>query len=225
MKILAGTDFHGFRPAFESFAEEAKMQEVNLVILSGDVTNFGTVDQAKSLLSILLKTDIPVFFVPGNCDPPSLINLNLNGLKCTHGVGVSYGELSFIGIGGSPITPFKTFFEMKEDEIAEILRGCINSLGSEIKRHDVILISHSPPKDTKLDRTSLGMHVGSVSIRKFIEEQKPLMVICGHIHEAKGRDSINNTVIVNPGPAKQGSCAVIMVKERKVEIEFRSLRI
>jgi Icc-related predicted phosphoesterase len=57
-----------------------------------------------------------------------------------------------------------------------------------------ILLLHSPPYDTALDRaaldgrmvdhTPLDVHVGSIAIRRFIEAQQPLVTLHGHIHES-----------------------------------------
>ncbi len=224
MKIIAGADFHGFKPALEQFAEEAKAQEADVIVLCGDITNFGTVRQAKDLLSILAGKGILVLFVPGNCDPPLLTDLNLKGVKCIHGAGIVYGDLLFVGIGGSPITPFNTFFEMDEKEIAETLERCLSNLSDEISQYRMILVSHSPPKNTGLDRTFFGIHAGSTSVRKFIREHKPLLAICGHIHEARGEERLNGTLIVNPGPAKQGNYAIIRVDGEIVEIKLQTLK-
>ena len=42
-------------------------------------------------------------------------------------------------------------------------------------------------------------HVGSKSVRKFIEKYQPLIGLHGHIHESFASDKIGNTVVVNPG--------------------------
>jgi len=226
VKMLAGADFHGFKPSFDHFANEAKALGVDLMLVCGDVTNFGTLEQAKNLLSILAETNIPTLFVPGNCDPPSLVNIDLEVVKCIHGSSILYDELAFMGVGGSPITPFNTLFEMREEEIAGVLQECLHKFGGEIKRHNIILLSHSPPKNTILDKTFLGIHVGSTSIRRFIEEYKPLLAVCGHIHETKGKSRVNNTLIINPGPAKQGNYALITVKNKdEIDVDLRSAKI
>jgi len=59
---------------------------------------------------------------------------------------------------------------------------------------DAILLFHSPPYRTALDRAGLDgqmvdhvpldVHVGSIAIRRFIEERQPLLTLHGHIHEA-----------------------------------------
>lgn len=225
MKMLVGTDFHGFKPAFESFAREASRQKADIIIICGDITNFGTAENAKSLLSIVASVNILGFFVPGNCDPPSITGLNFDSLRCIHGVGTLLGDLLFLGVGGSPITPFKTFFEMDEEEIFRVLQTGLSSINNAVRgSHEMLIVSHSPPKNTRLDRTALGLHVGSKSLRKFIEKHKPLAVVCGHIHEARGEDSMGKTLIVNPGSARHGNYAILYVEKSNIKVDFLTMK-
>jgi Icc-related predicted phosphoesterase len=57
-----------------------------------------------------------------------------------------------------------------------------------------ILVTHCPPFGI-LDETKYGVNVGSASLREKIEEIKPKLVVCGHIHESygefKGADGIH----------------------------------
>ncbi|RLI05071.1 hypothetical protein DRO22_03260 [Candidatus Bathyarchaeota archaeon] len=220
MKLIVGSDFHGNEVMIKRFAAEAVKENAEAMLICGDLTNFGSLKEATRLLSILSETGVPVLFIPGNCDPPSLLGANLEGVKLLHGEATTYGELSFIGIGGSPPTPFHTPFELSEEEIIAELERAAEDI-TDYRR--LILISHSPPHGTQLDRTMLHLHVGSLSIRRFIEENEPLLVFCGHIHEAKGEDKIKSTTIVNPGPAKDGDYVLALVKKNNISIEFRSL--
>ena len=71
-----------------------------------------------------------------------------------------------------------------------------------------IFLFHAPPYKTKLDRAALDnqkidhvpldVHVGSIAIKRFIENQKPLLTLHGHIHESaeitgSWKDRIGNT--------------------------------
>ena len=57
-----------------------------------------------------------------------------------------------------------------------------------------IMLFHAPPYQTDLDRAALDgrtvehvpldVHVGSVAIRRFIEDRQPLLTLHGHIHES-----------------------------------------
>ena len=210
LKILATADFHGSAEAFQKTALKAKQSHANVVVVCGDITHFGSLRQAKELLSSLLNIQSQVVFVPGNCDPPVLAEEKVDTIEPIHGRCRQIGNICFLGVGGSSPSPFDTPFELTETEIAEILEQGLNSCQTI---REIILVSHSPPKDTKVDVAFTGEHVGSYSVRGFIEEMKPTLVICGHIHEAVGIDRINNTIIVNPGPAKKGYYALIRDSE------------
>ncbi len=71
-----------------------------------------------------------------------------------------------------------------------------------------IFVSHSPPYLTPLDILDNGLHVGSISIRRFIEQwsrkDKIIAALHGHIHGAPDRSGsisafIENTLCINPG--------------------------
>ncbi|MDD5331264.1 MAG: metallophosphoesterase [Candidatus Nanoarchaeia archaeon] len=69
---------------------------------------------------------------------------------------------------------------------------------------ETILVIHSPPYNTKLDITNSGEHVGSLAVRKFIEEKQPILTLHGHIHETVKMsgtfiEKINKTLCVSSG--------------------------
>jgi len=79
---------------------------------------------------------------------------------------------------------------------------------SEIIDKPFIFVSHTPPYRTPLDVIYNGLHVGSLSVRNFIEKWakagKIIVSLHGHIHESPGRSGeistkINNVLCINPG--------------------------
>ncbi len=71
-----------------------------------------------------------------------------------------------------------------------------------------IWLFHTPPYQTKLDRAALDgkmidhapldVHVGSIAVRRFVEERQPLLTLHGHVHEStqltgSWRDRIGRT--------------------------------
>jgi len=220
MKLIVGSDFHGNEAMVERFTARAEEEHAEIMLICGDITNFGTLREATHLLSLFTRIRIPVLFVPGNCDPPSLLGVDLEGVRSLHGKTASYGELSFLGVGGSPPTPFHTPFEIDEEQIMVELNRAAEGLVDDRK---LILLSHAPPRDTRLDRTGFYLHVGSVSVRRFIEDKEPFVVFCGHIHEAKGKDRIKNTILVNPGPARDGDYVSVYLGKSDIDVEFGSL--
>jgi len=67
-------------------------------------------------------------------------------------------------------------------------------LAGDTPQDDAVWLFHSPPYDTDLDRADLDgrmvdhvpldVHVGSIAIRRFIEQRKPLVTLHGHVHES-----------------------------------------
>ncbi len=215
MKVVAITDIHGNAEATKRLAEKLR-GDFDLLLIAGDVTNFGNAEKAGKVLEPLLSLGVPVLAVHGNCDgrdvPGLLEELGIG----IHGKRVELKGVGFVGIGGSNVTPFHTVWELSEDEIRGILL-------KNYRDGDVIL-SHAPPKDTKADRVHSGLHVGSSALREFIEENQPPLVVTGHIHEARSVDRVGETVIVNPGPLFRGYYAVIDFDERSKKVEGVELK-
>jgi Icc-related predicted phosphoesterase len=63
-----------------------------------------------------------------------------------------------------------------------------------------------------------GKHVGFEPYNKIIKKYKPLLVICGHMHEYQGLKRIGNTAIVATGPAYKGKAAIIDIDENKKRV-------
>ena len=222
MKVLVLSDFHRSSQAFSHAAAKMAEPTMDLAIICGDVTHFGSVEEAKRLLALVSKTELPVLYVPGNCDPPQLAHEEMGHATCIHGTCMKVQDVAFFGVGGSPPTPFRTPFELSEGEIDLLLHRGFDQCSHGVKTPQIVLVSHSPPRDTRLDLTSGGEHVGSSSVRQFVEEKCPTLVLCGHIHEASGLDKIGSSVIVNPGPARHNQCAIIDIGD-EIEVNFLPL--
>jgi Icc-related predicted phosphoesterase len=219
LKIIVVSDFHGSLEAAKKTAHKAQGINAEVLIVCGDITHFGSINDAEKVLLTLATIKKPVFFVPGNCDPPELTETEITGATCIHGKCVNYKDFTFLGVGGGPLSPFSTPFEISEKEIANVLHQ--NLKNCSLKRW-FIVVSHFAPRDTRVDLTYNGRHIGSVSLGKFIRDQKPHIVFCGHVHEGKGIDYIGDTIIVNTGPARQENYAVANFNE-KVEVQLDHL--
>ena len=122
-------------------------------------------------------------------------------------------------MGGSNRTPFDTPNEFDENEIASfILQGYNKVKDSPLK----LFISHAPPFHTSVDIVTNGQHVGSLAVREFIENYQPDVCITGHIHEGKGEDKIGRTVVINPGPIKNGGCVEVFEEKGFLRTILRS---
>lgn len=220
-KIMVVADIHGEFEKFSKIVDKTKEHDFDLVICPGDFTDvfntpegYSQVDITELILQKLLSFGKPVFCVPGNHDPYDTLDLldeyNVN----IHGKVKKLKGLEFVGFGGAA-TPFNTKFEPTEEEIKETLEKGVNDIKGKF-----ILVTHNPPFGTNLDKTETGEHVGSKSVREFIEKNKPLLAISAHIHEAGGIDKLGETTIFYPGVAYEGYYGLVEVgKEIKCEIK------
>jgi hypothetical protein len=196
MEIIGITDIHGQIKAFEALVPV--IRAADLVLIAGDITNFGREEEADAVISLFEQYSKKLFAVPGNCDYPEVdIYLTKRGINL-HQKSDFLEKKCFIGAGGSLSTPVKTPLIYREEEYNAMLQA----LACEKKGADGFLISHQPPYNTKADKIMKVKHGGSKAIRLFIEQYQPLFCLTGHIHESRGIDAIGRTRIVNPGPFK-----------------------
>jgi Icc-related predicted phosphoesterase len=218
MKIISFGDVHMATRNLERMGEV--MRDTELVIVSGDLTNFGGVDDARKVITDVRRACPAVLALPGNLDKREVIPfLEAEGVAL-HGKGVVIDGIGIFGCGGSNITPFGTPMELSEDEIYATLRA-----GYETVRavRPLLMICHTPPYDTKCDRIMSGKPVGSTAARRFIEEVKPEVCISGHIHESAGVDEIEPTKILNAGPFKGGGYIVVRAESGRLDARLEFL--
>jgi len=214
MRILAVSDLHG---NFQPIIRYLKKNSVDLIVLAGDITNFGPSELGEEILNEISSFEIPVLVIPGNCDPEQ-IHGKLESSKAVniHGRSVVVKNMGICGFGGSNPTPFNTPLEFEEVQIYDEAKKAIEN----IKDHEItLLVTHAPPYGTKTDLLPSGKHRGSKSLRKIIEEYQPSITICGHIHEGRGTDKIGKTHIVNPGEMSDGYACLINVSDKQEEEE------
>ncbi|MEM1589143.1 MAG: metallophosphoesterase [Candidatus Bathyarchaeia archaeon] len=111
-------------------------------------------------------------------------------------------------------TPWETPREAQEHEIMAMLEKEVSKVDAGERKY-LVCNFHAPPYNTQLDlapkldkklRVMMRIdgspelvHVGSKSVRKFIEKYEPKLGLHGHIHEAAADQKIGRTVVVNPG--------------------------
>jgi uncharacterized protein len=215
MKILAMGDIHGQCQKIFNYLQK---NQVDLIILTGDITHFGPNKLGEDILNEICASNIPTLAIPGNCDKTCIFGEieNSNAINI-HNRTLIIKNIGICGFGGSNITPFDTPLEFAEVQIYHELKKLMKQIEDQQIR---ILVTHAPPHDTNADILPSGEHVGSESVRKIIEEFQPSLNICGHIHEAKTIDKIGNTIIVNPGESSKGFVSIIEINEEEDNIKI-----
>ncbi|MDY6861861.1 MAG: metallophosphoesterase [Thermodesulfobacteriota bacterium] len=218
MEILVFGDIHQNINRLKELKNE--VVDADLIIIAGDITQLGESTEAEKIINEFLSVNNSVIAQAGNMDKNSVdAYLTEEGINL-HGKGYMYEDVGIFGAGGSSPSPFNTPTEFPEEVIKKLLIQGYNSIKTAPVK---IMICHTPPLGTKLDRLTNGTHVGSKLVREFIEEYKPQAAVVGHIHEGKGEDTIGNTRLFNPGVFAQGGYVHISIKESVVEGSLKQI--
>lgn len=199
--------------------------------------------RAEEVLKKLNKLPVPVYTVLGNIDYPApddvsdlkgkakksmpnwdkktLLAEMLKKYKNIKRFDYSYfrfGEYIFIGMRGhsSPGKVKSKAYKKSKKKLDDLFR--------RFRKNKTIFVSHIVPYNTKLDKMSKkahkkvrGKHYGSKLAQRIIKKHQPLFCFAGHFHENIGKTKIRNTIVINPGAAKDGKAAIIELDKGKVK--------
>ncbi|HEY2663354.1 MAG TPA: metallophosphoesterase, partial [Candidatus Binataceae bacterium] len=147
MKIVSFGDVHMATSNLSRMKEV--MKDTDLIILSGDLTNFGGADDASRVIADARACCPNVLALPGNLDQPEVVDfLEAEGIAL-HGKGLVINGVAIFGCGGSNVTPFKTPLELSERQIYETLTRGYDSVAG---MRPLLMVCHAPPFETKCDR-------------------------------------------------------------------------
>ncbi len=218
MKIISFGDIHEDYSNLIPLRDE--LENADLVIVTGDLTNFNGRKEAEKVIEEIMKYNKNILAQLGNLDQPEVNDyLTERGINL-HRNGFIRGDIGIFGVGGSNLTPFNTPTEFSEVEIETFLLEGIDKVKDAKYK---IMVPNMPPIDTKLDIISAGAHVGSQSVRDFILKHKPDIALSGHIHEARGSDKIENTIVFNAGMFREGGYVVITKHPEHLSAELKVL--
>jgi len=200
MRVLVISDIHG-RPLERA---ERIVDDYDLTLIAGDITHFGGYYDAKEILEGFIDgRDVLAVF--GNCDDKSVGDYLRDAGISAHNELRLFKDYKVSGFSGAPLSHFGTPGEFEDSEIGGGIVGWEDD--------KAIVLTHVPAYDTMLDYTPKAGHIGSRSVRDVIEERGPLVHVCGHVHESRGVDSIQNTLLLNPGPYFRGYYGEIVLGE------------
>ena len=179
-----------------------------------------------------------VFLILGNDDgrfeEDEILKAEEKGIwEYIHDKKVQFEGFSVYGYSYIPPSPFQLKDWEKYDVSRYVDPGCVppeeGSHSKEIKKDDLIygtiqkdleilignddvskaiILFHTPPYKTKLDRAALDgkmfdhvpldVHIGSIAVQRMIEEKQPFLTLHGHVHESASitgawKDKIGNT--------------------------------
>src|SRR3989338_8411221 len=196
MKILAFTDLHGSLAAYRALQAKVRKEKPDCIFCLGDFTIFDA--GIEVMLKKISNLGLPTLLIHGNHEDEVLVEelcSNYPNLLFVHNKVVELGEYKIVAHGGGGF--YGTGKHAREPEFDALVKAAKKDLGGKL-----ILITHAPPQNTKVDLSAwLKKHVGCASYGEFITKYKPILALCGHLHEnAKVHEKKGRTLIVNPGP-------------------------
>ena len=194
MKILAVADLHGAQYRVNMLLDNIKKYSPDLVIVCGDITQFGPGDVAKNFLN---QIPVETLAVSGNIDTDD-VSTSISGSRATNidMKKIVKKGVTFVGING--VNETQTHYFFKEN--------------NKILDEKSVLVTHVPPYNTQ-DKIFIGKHGGSKELRDIVDKYKPRLVLSGHIHENPGYTKLGNTIVVNCSMGKRGEGALIEINK------------
>ncbi len=181
------------------------------VIVTGDLTTRGGPDAARRVLEAIRTINPNIWAQIGNMDTDAVSqeisaqgrNLHRRILNLTE--GTDQAKICMFGLGMSSFTPFGTPSEVSDDQLGLWLAELEPEIQAQRKDSAALVaVIHNPPVDTVLDLVGGNTHVGSPSVRAFLERVQPDICLTGHIHESVGREMVGSTLAINPGMLAHG---------------------
>jgi len=202
MRIAATADLH-FNP--QSYARlkeqfERVCDEADVLVLAGDLTNYGQPEEMEPLINVLLRLRLPTIVVLGNHDYESGKEEELRrmmvgaGIKVLDGSayerdGVGFaGTKGFIGgFGRGVLTAFgerevKEFVRASIDEALKLERAM-----SQLRtKKRVVVLHYSPILDTvQGEAPEIFPFMGTSRLAEVVDRHGADLVVHGHAHHGQ----------------------------------------
>src|SRR3989344_6667179 len=189
MKILAFSDLHADFKALSKLKKKVLAGKVDLVIAAGDLSIFG--HGYEKVIKELDGWGIQVLLIHGNHETAHMSDVlcdKCKNVEFIHKKRFEKDNVVVIGYGGGG-------FAGRDIE----LEKCAKQLKSLTKSGKKLIFVIHGPAYKMLDDIRKS-HVGCKSRAKIINELKPDLVVCGHLHEDAGKKmKVGNILVVNGG--------------------------
>jgi Icc-related predicted phosphoesterase len=171
--------------------------EADLMVLAGDLTNFGKPEEVESMLNSLVRLRIPIVAVLGNHDYESgradelMKMLVSEGVKLLDGTGYERDGVGFAGTKGFPggfgrgaLTAFgepevKAFVQAAIDEALKLERAL-----SQLRTPKRVVVLHYAPIGATVqgEPPEIFPYLGSSRLSEVIDRHGADLVLHGHAH-------------------------------------------
>lgn len=186
-KILAVGDIHGDTGLVKRLVKKAEKEDVDLIILAGDLTL--AEHSTKNLIGPFIKSKKKVLLIHGNHEgfaTADFLSQSYPDTKNIHGYSFVQNDLGIFGAGGG------VGFNTSEKEIFDTLKKGNDFLKDVNKK---IMVTHMHHRGSKAEFSGFR---GSSAVKRAVKEFHPDLLITAHIHEAGGiEEKIGKTKVIN----------------------------
>ncbi len=199
MRIAALADLHFTPQVYDRIRDQMNRvrDEADLMVIAGDLTNFGKPQEIESMLNSLVRLRIPIVAVLGNHDYESgcadqlMKMLMAEGIKLLDGTGYERDGVGFAGTKGFPggfgrgaLTAFgepevKAFVQAAIDEALKLERAL-----SQLRTPKRVVVLHYAPIGTTVQGEPMEIYpyLGSSRLMEVIDRHGADLVVHGHAH-------------------------------------------
>ena len=245
VRIAAAGDVHASEATrariTEAFTEVGR--EADLVLLAGDLTTHGELEQAKVLAAAVRGLDVPVAAVLGNHDLHAGHGGEIAEIMSTAGVHMldrsstvfelAGGEIGVVGtkgfVGGftgSSLPDFgepllRRVYAETSAEVEAIRQGLQEVAHCSIR---IVLLHYAPTSDTLHgEPEGIWTYLGCDRLATPIAEYRPDVVLHGHAHGGSFEGAIGPTPVYNVAvPVTGRDFYVFDLEGHEVEVEARA---
>src|SRR5216684_7218910 len=199
MRIAATADLH-FSAQTQGLLKEQLgrvRDEADVLVVAGDLTNFGRPEEMEPLVNVLVRLRIPTIAVLGNHDyecgqETELIRIMTSeGIKVLDGTGYERDGVGFAGtkgfIGGfgrGMLTAFgepetKAFVKVSIDEAMKLERAM-----SQLRAAKRVVVLHYAPISATVagEAQEIYPYLGSSRLAEVVDRHGAELIIHGHAH-------------------------------------------
>src|SRR5437870_11844474 len=199
MRIAAVADLHFSPQSYDRIREPLgrARDEADVLVLAGDLTNYGKLEEMESLLNALVRIRVPTVAVLGNHDyeggkQDELIRmLTAEGVKVLDGTGYERDGVGFAGTKGFPggfgrgvLTAFgerevKAFVQAAIDEAVKLERAM-----SQLRtKKRIVVLHYSPIASTVMgEAPEIFPFLGTSRLAEVVDRHGADLVLHGHAH-------------------------------------------
>jgi Icc-related predicted phosphoesterase len=214
MRIAATADLHFTPQRYSALRDQLNRvrDEADVLVVAGDLTNYGQPDEMEPLLNALVRFRVPVIVVLGNHDYESGKEADLarmmtdQGIKVLNGSayerdGVGFaGTKGFVGgFGRGMLTAFgeaeiKAFVRAGIDEALKLERAM-----SQLRTAKRVVVLHYSPIAATVEGETPEIYpfLGTSRLAEVVDRHGADLVLHGHAHNGKPDGSTTSGIPVH----------------------------